>query len=67
MIAIVNITPDPKPTGPHTYSLRINRDEVCQFTHRRELPLSECLKEAAVAAKKSEMDVIIRFCEAMIK
>lgn len=67
MIAIVNITPEPKPTGPHTYSLRINRDEVCQFTHKRELPLSECLKEASIAAKKAEMDIIVSFLGAMAK
>ena len=52
MIAIVNITPDPQPTGPHTYSLRINREEICQFTHNREESLEVCLRKAAKAARK---------------
>lgn len=67
MIAIVNITPDPKPSGVHTYSLRINRHEVCQFKHRRELSLSECLKAAADAAKKPEIEQMIRICEEITK
>ena len=65
MIAIVNITPEPKPTGPHTYSLRINRQEVCQFTHQREKSLAECLRAASDAAKQAETDMMVRFCEAM--
>ena len=49
MIAIVNITSEPKPHGQHKYSLRINKMEICQFEHKREDGLAACL---AAAAKK---------------
>ena len=49
MIAIVNITQPA--TGPHTYSVRINRQEICQFDHKREDGLSACLLAAAKAVE----------------
>ncbi len=54
MIAIINISGKPQtdPT-PHTYSLRINREEICQFTHERHLGLGACLRAAADAADKA--------------
>ena len=51
MIAIVNITKNPKPKGRHTYSLRINDKEITQFTHNREDSLSVCLQKASEAAR----------------
>ena len=59
MIAIVNISPDPKPFGEHIYALRINHREICQFTHKREDGLAVCLMAAAKAVdRKSQMDFI---------
>lgn len=57
MIAIVNVTKDPKPTGEHTYELRINREVITTFTHRREEGLSRCLQRAALAAEKAEQAI----------
>lgn len=54
MIAIVNVTKDPKPTGVHTYELRINREVITTFTHRREEGLARCLQRAALAAEQAE-------------
>lgn len=50
MIAIVNIDKNPRETGKHLYSLRINNNEICTFHHDRERPLWECLSTAAIAA-----------------
>lgn len=49
MIAIVNVSKKPTPTGPNDYELRINQNVVCTFTHKREEPLSRCLRRAADA------------------
>jgi hypothetical protein len=49
VIAIVNVSKKAKPTGIHRYELRINRDVICKFTHRREESLSKCLRRAAEA------------------
>ena len=54
MIAIVNITQPCEPFGVHTYSVRINRQEVCQFDHKREDGLAACLMEAAKAVEKQK-------------
>ena len=54
MIAIVNIDPDPRLSGQHLYSLRINAQEVAQFKHWREEPLSALLNRAFVAAFEVE-------------
>ena len=51
MIAIVNVSPNPQPAGEHTYSLRINRREILQFTHNREDSLAVCLRKAAEAVE----------------
>ncbi len=54
VIAIYNISgkSSQDPT-PHIYSLRINREEICQFTHERHLGLGACLMAAADAADKA--------------
>jgi len=54
VIAIVNISPEPKPFGEHTYSLRINRMEICQFQHRREDGLAACLMAAARMVERNK-------------
>lgn len=58
MIAIVNITPDPQPSGWHDYELRINTKVIAQFQHRREESLAVCLRRAADAAEKAEYELI---------
>lgn len=49
MIAIVNVTEEPTPTGVNKYEIRINRDVVATFDHVREDGLAECLRKAARA------------------
>lgn len=51
MIAIVNVDENVRKYGPHEYELRINRRVVARFTHNREMPLHECLLNAAIAAE----------------
>lgn len=63
MIAIVNIDPNPRKTGKHLYSLRINRTEFCQFTHKREESLAVCLRKAAEAYEKKEYEDYIKLNE----
>lgn len=55
MIAIVNISDNPQPTGEHTYALKINHRALLQFQHRREDSLSTCLRKAADAYDKEQM------------
>jgi hypothetical protein len=57
MIAIVNVSKDLKPTGQHTYELRINRDVIATFTHRREEGMSRCLQRAALAAEQAQTTI----------
>lgn len=52
-IEIVNITPDRTSKEPHGYSLRVNGQEVAQFSHRRNLGLGACLREAGIAADRA--------------
>lgn len=61
MIAIVNVTKDPKPTGEHTYELRINQEVISTFTHRREEGLSRCLLKAAHAADLAQIEQLVEF------
>lgn len=56
MVAIVNITPNPKPTGLHTYSIRINNKEIAQFAHFREHPLSTLCLKAAIAVDNALLE-----------
>lgn len=56
MIQIVNVTPNPQPTGLHTYEVRINGKVITTFEHYREDDLSTCLERAAraVGGRKDE-------------
>lgn len=54
MIAIINIDPDPRPTGPHRYELRINAEVIATFKHNREHGLAACLRKAADAAELAQ-------------
>lgn len=49
MIAIVNVDPDLRETGPHLYEVRINRTVVAKFSHRREDDMSTLFERAAHA------------------
>lgn len=49
-VVIENLSPPETPDDqPHQYRLRINRNEVVQFRHRRDEGLAECLRRAADA------------------
>lgn len=61
MIAIVNIDPNPRESGLHLYSLRINQQEICQFTHKREDGLSTCLKRAADGYLASVVEKLMNY------
>jgi hypothetical protein len=63
MIAIVNITQPCEPGGIHTYSLRINRREICQFDHERSKGMAACLMAAAMAAEKYQMTEYVRLLD----
>lgn len=54
MIAIVNVSKNPEPTGEHDYEVRINREVITTFTHMREENLSVCLRKAAEAVEGIE-------------
>ena len=51
MIAIVNVGPhdDPDAAGWRNYEVRINREVIATFKHKREHGLARCLKVAANA------------------
>ena len=53
MIAIVNIGPhdDPDPTGWRNYEVRINREVIATFRHKREHGLARCLRMAAASVE----------------
>ena len=54
MIAIINVDPNCRMSGPHKYTIGINRTIYTEFTHNREEPLSVCLLKAAIAAEEWE-------------
>ena len=53
MIAIINVGPhdDPDPTGWRTYEVRINREVIATFRHKRDHGLARCLRVAAAAVE----------------
>lgn len=55
MIAIVNKGPHdaPDPNGERDYELRINREVIATFKHRRGDGLAACLMRAAEAVMKA--------------
>lgn len=54
MIAIVNVSENPTPTGEHKYEVRINREVQAKFKHKREDGLSVCLIKAAKAIEQQK-------------
>lgn len=66
MIAIVNVSTQLNPTGYHDYEIRINRQVITTFEHKRESSLATCLRAAAEAIDKYdselEMKIIMKIC-----
>lgn len=58
MIAIVNMGPhDLKaPMGWRTYEVRINRDVIARFKHKRSDGLGKCLLEASKAIERQKWE-----------
>lgn len=65
MIAIVNLGPVRKAgaLGEHRYEVRINREPVCRFTHRRSDGLAKCLRLAADAVAAKEAAKLIQLLD----
>jgi len=51
MIAIVNVSKKLRATGWHDYEVRVNREVICKFRHKREDGLAVCLEIASKTAK----------------
>ena len=66
MIAIVNVSTQLDPTGYHDYEVKINKQVVTAFEHKRESGLATCLRLAAKAVDKYhselEMEMILKIC-----
>jgi hypothetical protein len=60
MIAIVNIGggDESNPLGERTYEVRINREVITTFTHKRSDGLGACLFAAAKAVEKSKWTAV---------
>lgn len=58
MIAIVNVGPhdDPDPTGWRNYEVRINREVIATFRHKREHGLARCLRLASEAVLETKIN-----------
>jgi len=61
MITIENVDNNPRETGPHKYLLRVNREDICTFTHDPEMSLADCLL-AAVKALPEEIKPGVNIC-----
>jgi len=63
LIAIVNVSKKNSPFGEHKYEVRINREVVATFKHKKEDGLAQCLLRAAKAVEqqrwKREADIIM--------
>jgi hypothetical protein len=66
MIAIVNIGPhdDPNPLGERTYEVRINRNVITTFKHKRGDGLGPCLLEASKAVERQKWMEVESFISA---
>lgn len=60
MIAIVNIGggDESNPLGERTYEVRINRDVITTFKHKRSDGLGACLLEASKAVERSKWNAV---------
>ena len=59
-IIIQNISKHARPTGLHTYELRINREVIATFKHKREDGLAVCLQKASDAVNRAKALEIAR-------
>jgi hypothetical protein len=64
MILIRNISPKVRATGIHEYEIRINRDLIAKFKHKREEGLSVCLRKASEAVYD---ELILKPTERLVK
>ena len=66
MIAIVNVGPldDPNPLGERTYEVRINREVIATFRHKRADGLAKCLMAASAAVEEKKWRDVERFISA---
>ncbi len=67
MIAVVNMGPHRRdPMGWRNYEVRINREVIARFRHKRSDGLERCLLAAAKAvrqAKEREADLLLEMCQ----
>lgn len=65
MIAIVNIGggDESNPLGERTYEIRINRDVITTFKHKRGDGLGACLLEASKAVERSKWAAVEEFMQ----
>lgn len=59
MIEIVNVSEIFDPFGPQVYEVRVNRNPVVTFTHKRSEGMAECLRKAAGAITKQGYDLML--------
>jgi hypothetical protein len=67
MIAIVNIGggDESNPLGERTYEVRINREVITTFKHKRSDGLGACLFAAAKAVERSDWETVEEFIQAI--
>lgn len=66
MIAIVNVEncgPECNHLGYHTYEVRINRELIATFKHKRIDGLEKCLRKAADAVAQVKLQEIEMFLQ----
>lgn len=68
MIAIVNVGggDESNPLGERTYEVRINREVITTFKHKRSDGLGACLLEASKAVERSKWSAVEEFMQAII-
>lgn len=69
MLAIVNVSPEGTPLdGLNEYEVRINREVIGRFTHKRSvLGAARCLRDAADAVDKWRYDQHAKFWLAILE
>jgi|GEM_PF-3389161 len=67
MIAIINTSPTPQVSGTCDYEVRINRQVITRFQHRREDGPAKCLRLAADAVDQARQQRFIEFVAAVVE
>jgi hypothetical protein len=67
MIAVVNVGggDESDPLGERTYEVRINREVITTFKHKRSDGLGACLLEASKAVERSKWMAVEEFMQAI--